>query len=113
MAACEANDAATLWVAKSADKIQAIVWQVWDNRCSYYFMGGQNHEGNSYKAMSLLLWQAIKEAKRRGHSTFDLEGSMDEGVERFFRNFGGNRSLYVVLQKNDSLLWKMKQMVRK
>jgi len=113
MDACEANNAASLWVAKSSGKIQAIVWQVWDNQCSYYFMGGQNHEANSYKAMTLLLWHTIKEAKKRGHTTFDLEGSMDEGVERFFRNFGGDRALYVVLHKNDSILWKMKKMILK
>jgi lipid II:glycine glycyltransferase (peptidoglycan interpeptide bridge formation enzyme) len=111
MDACKAHDAASLWVAKDGDIIQAIVWQVWDNNCSYYFMGGQNPEAGGYKAMSLLLWHAMKEAKKRGHKTFDLEGSMDEGVERFFRSFGGTRALYLVLHKNDSLLWKMKNMI--
>ncbi len=48
-----------------------------------------------------------------GLRTFDFEGSMDEGVERFFRTFGGERALYMVLHKNDSLLWKVKQMVFK
>jgi lipid II:glycine glycyltransferase (peptidoglycan interpeptide bridge formation enzyme) len=113
MDACTANNATALWVAKSAGKIQAIVWQVWDDNCSYYFMGGQNQESGSYKAMTLLLWHTIKEAKKRGHATFDLEGSMDEGVERFFRNFGGERALYIVLHKNDSILWKMKKMILK
>jgi hypothetical protein len=113
MDACHANDAGKLWVAKDDDEIQAIVWQVWDNNCSYYFMGGQNPGAGSYKATSLLLWHAIKEARRRGHTTFDLEGSMDEGVERFFRNFGGDRALYIVLHKNDSLLWKLKKMLLK
>jgi hypothetical protein len=113
MDASVANNAAALWVAKSAGKIQAIVWQVWDNHCSYYFMGGQNHEANSYKVMTLLLWHTIKEAKKRGHTTFDHEGSMDEGVERFFRNFGGDRALYIVLHKNDSILWRVKKMILK
>lgn len=111
MDGCIANDACSLWVAKSGKKIQAIVWQVWDNKRSYYFMGGQNPETNSYKAMSLLLWHTIKEAKKRGHTIFDLEGSMDEGVERFYRNFGGERALYVILHKNDSIVWRLKQMI--
>jgi len=111
MNACIANDSAALWVAKDGKKTLAIVWQVWDKKCSYYFMGGQNPDTNSYKAMSLLLWHTIKEAKARGVSTFDLEGSMDEGVERFFRSFGGDRVLYIVLLKNRSLLWRMKKMV--
>jgi len=113
MDACTANDATALWVASEGKKIQAIVWQVWDDKCSYYFMGAQNPETNSYRAMSLLLWHTIKEAKRRGHTTFDLEGSMDEGVERFFRNFGGDRALYMVLLKNKSIRWKIKQMIFK
>jgi len=113
MQACIANDAATLWVAKTGKKVEAAVWQVWDDKCSYYFMGGQNPNGNSYRAMSLLLWHTIKEAKKRGNTHFDLEGSMDEGVERFFRSFGGDRALYMLLKKNKSLVWKLKEMVFK
>lgn len=113
MDACIAHNSAALWVASEGKKILAIVWQVWDKKRSYYFMGGQNPDTNSSKAMSLLLWHTIKEAKKRGIDTFDLEGSMDEGVERFFRNFGGDRALYIVLQKNKSLVWKMKQLIFK
>jgi lipid II:glycine glycyltransferase (peptidoglycan interpeptide bridge formation enzyme) len=113
MDACNAHNASALWAARdAAGKLQAMVWQVWDEKCSYYFLGGQNPEAHSYRAVSLLLWHTIKEAKKRGNTVFDLEGSMDEGVERFFRNFGGDRSLYIVLQKNKSLVWKLKQMVR-
>ncbi len=111
MDACIANNATNLWVAKKEDKILAIVWQVWDDQSSYYLTGGQNPEISSNNAMSLLLWHTIKDAKKRRHAIFDLEGSMDQGVERFFRSFGGERALYMVLHKNDSFLWKMKQMV--
>ena len=38
--ACIANNAGTLLVAKEGEQTQAIIWQVWDNNCSYYFMGG-------------------------------------------------------------------------
>ncbi len=113
MNACIANDACRLWVAKEGKKIVAIVWQVWDNKCSYYFMGGQNPESNNYRAMSLLLWHTIKEAKKQGNTLFDLEGSMDEGVERFFRNFGGERAMYMVLQKNKSFRWWLKKLIFK
>lgn len=114
MDAALAHNCTALWVAKTADgNIQAIVWTVWDDKTSYYFMGGQNPDTNSYRAMSLLLWHTMKQAKNRGNSTYDLEGSMDEGVERFFRNFGGDRALYIVLMKNKSVLWKLKQMIFK
>jgi len=114
MDACITHDAAALWTAiDNSGKIHAIVWQVWDEERSYYFMGGQNPDANSYRAMSLLLWHTIKEAKARGNSIFDLEGSMDEGVERFFRNFGGDRALYMILMKNTSFRWKLKQAILK
>jgi len=109
MKAGQDNNSSALWVAKTPEKkILAIVWHMWDAKCSYYFMGGQNPEANSYRAMTLLLWHSMKHAKNQGNTIFDLEGSMDEGVERFFRNFGGDREIYIVLMKNKSLLWKLK-----
>lgn len=112
MDACRQHECTALWTAKKDNEVQALVWNVWDADTSYYFMGAQKPEGDSYRAMSVLLWHAIKQAKLRGNKTFDLEGSMDAGVERFFRNFGGQRELYLVLKKNESLLWKVKELIR-
>lgn len=109
--ACLTNNAAALWVAKKEDKVQAIVWQAWDEKNSYYLMGGQNPAADSYRAMSALLFHAIKEAKKRGNLTFDMEGSMDVGVERFFRGFAGKRELYIILKKNNSFFWKLKELL--
>ena len=113
MQACRENNSASLWVATVNNTVQAIVWQVWDAQCSYYLAGGQNPASSSNTAMTYLLWHAMKQAKAKGQKTFDLEGSMDEGVERFFRGFGGKRELYIILKKNESILWKVKEMVRK
>jgi lipid II:glycine glycyltransferase (peptidoglycan interpeptide bridge formation enzyme) len=110
--ACTANNAGTLYVAKKEDQVAAVIWNAWDEKNSYYLMGAQNPATDNYKAMSALLWHAIKAAKQIGCETFDLEGSMDPGVERFFRGFGGRRELYMVLLKNDSLTWKVKQLLR-
>lgn len=111
MDACLQNNSAALWVARKGQEIHALVWNVWDADTSYYFMGAQKPGGDSYRAMSALLWHAVMQAKQRGNKTFDMEGSMDAGVERFFRNFGGRRELYLVLKKNDSFLWKLKELV--
>jgi len=114
MDACYKHEKGALWVAKAEEKILAAVWNVWDKNCGYYLMGAQNPEiENNNKAMSVLLWHSIKQARERGNTTFDLEGSMDQGVERFFRNFGGKRELYMVLLKNDSLLWQLKEKIKK
>jgi len=106
--ACRRHDSGALWVARSAEgQILGIILHVWDNVRSYYLMGAKNPAAADYRAMSALLWHAIREAKRRGHRLFDLEGSMDPGVERFFRNFGARRELYLVLRRNHSWIWKL------
>ena len=62
--------------------------------------------------MPCLLWHAIKHAKTLGCTTFDFEGSMDPGVERFFRTFGATRKMYLQLTKNTSKVWKLKELLR-
>jgi Acetyltransferase (GNAT) domain len=109
MDASRQHNSCALWVAKKEGNVQAIVWNVWDSHTSYYYMGAQNPAADNYKAISALLWYAIKKAKERGNKVFDMEGSMDAGVERFFRGFAGERELYLVLKKNESLLWKIKE----
>jgi hypothetical protein len=110
--ACLANGAGTLWTARDGNKIQAIVWNVWDAGTSYYFMGAKNPDTENYKAMSALLWHCIRQAKARGNRVFDFEGSMDAGVERFFRAFGARRELYLVLKRDGHWFWKLLRALR-
>ncbi len=110
--ACLAHDNTALWVARKEDKIQAILWHIWDEKRAYYLVGSKNPEVKDNRAMTALIWHAIKESKKMGKVSFDLEGSMDPGVERFFRNFGGERELYLGLHKNESLLWKVKNIIK-
>lgn len=108
---CTKNDAGKLWAATANGIVQAMVWQVWDASCSYYLMGAQNDLANDAKPLCALLWHSMKEAKKRGINTFDLEGSMDPGVERFFRGFGGDRQIYLTLTKDESITWKLKKQI--
>lgn len=110
--ACKANLRCYLWVARKDGVIQAILWHVWDNERAYYLAGAKNPNAKDNRAMTALIWKAISESKKMGKQYFDFEGSMDPGVEKFFRNFGGERELYLTIQKNSSLLWKLKTMLR-
>jgi lipid II:glycine glycyltransferase (peptidoglycan interpeptide bridge formation enzyme) len=107
MNACIAHQSGTLYLAYEGGQLQAAIWNVWDASRSYYLMGGKNPDSENYRAMSALLWHCIKEAKRRGNRFFDFEGSMDGGVERFFRSFGGMRQLYMILRRDEHWLWKL------
>lgn len=107
MTACQDHEAGTLYLAYEEGRLQAAVWNVWDAQCSYYLMGGKAPDSESYRAMSTLLWHCIREAKKRGNQYFDFEGSMDAGVERFFRSFSAKRELYLVLRREGHWLWKL------
>lgn len=111
--ACYSRGCARLWVARRGDRVQAVVWVAWDQQCCYYLAGGQNPDAEGYKAMSALLWHAIREARALGLKTYDLEGSMDPGVERFFRSFGAERTLYLVLRRNISASWTILEWIGK
>ncbi len=65
-----------------------------------YLISSQAPGKSSNGAMSLLLARAIAEAAARSQ-IFDFEGSMIEGVESFFRGFGGRPVPYLMIEKND------------
>ncbi|NDC40012.1 MAG: GNAT family N-acetyltransferase [Chitinophagia bacterium] len=110
--ACIAHHQGNLYAAKMGGQLLAVAWHVWDAQRGYYFMGAQNPEGGNYRAITALIWHCIKETMQRGIPEFDLEGSMDPGVERFYRGFGAQRELYLIAHRNTSWLMKLKEMVR-
>lgn len=72
----------------------ASVLVVWDDQRAYYLVSGADPELRRVGGQTLLVWEAIKAAA--GHvDSFDFEGSMVPGVERFFRSFGGAQRTYL------------------
>ena len=63
---------------------------VYDNRRCYYLLGGFNPNFNSDGSQNLLLDAGIKFAQTVSED-FDFEGSMIEGIENFYRQFGGSQ----------------------
>lgn len=110
--ACLQHNCTALWVARKEGVVQAILWHMWDETRAYYLVGSKNPAVKDNRAMTALIWKAISESKKMGKATFDFEGSMDTGVEKFFRNFGGERTLYLVVKKTTSRLWKLKEILR-
>jgi len=71
----------------------ASVYIVWDNKRSYYLLGGYDSRKSHGGATALALWEAIKFSKQELNlREFDFEGSMIPQVEEFFREFGGELS---------------------
>lgn len=68
--------------------------------CTYLLGTYDPSEGNR-SAMPLMMWTMIREAQEAGMRVFDFEGSMLEGVERFFRRMGGQPVPYLRIEKNE------------
>lgn len=71
----------------------------WENNFTY-FAGAMLPDSEKSGAMSLLMWRAIAEAKKNNYKIFDFEGSMIEGIERFFRSFGAKPVPYFEISRN-------------
>jgi hypothetical protein len=72
------------------DNIVAANFCVWDETASYYLQSTRcDHSGNT--AISLLLWEAIKESARRG-LIFDFAGLGGKGSVSLYSGFGATTS---------------------
>ena len=94
-AACATRGARRIYVARDEQgRPHASVYVVFDDRCCYYLMGGGDPVLRNSGASSLLMWQAIVDARSTSRE-FDFEGSMGEPIERFFRGFGAQQCAYL------------------
>lgn len=86
----------------SVDERQNIhsgAFLLYDKNVCYYLFGGTNPEFKSGGAQSLVLWTAIQFAATVSEK-FDFEGSMVEGIETFFNQFGGRQVINYHVTKN-------------
>lgn len=98
-----ASECGRIILAKDSDgNVHAGAFIVWDSDSAYYLFGGGDPELRNSGAASFCLWEAIKVASVVTKK-FDFEGSMAEGVERFFRGFGGKQKAYSRIIKFNSI----------
>ena len=64
--------------------------------------GARTPEFSSSQSQELLLWEGIQFASQHS-KIFDFEGSMVEGIENFFRQFGTKSTPYYILSKQSML----------
>ncbi|MDR2040758.1 MAG: GNAT family N-acetyltransferase [Tannerella sp.] len=96
---CRARRQGELWGGyDETGRLHAAAFVAWQKRSAYYLAGGGDPSLRSSGAHSLVLWDAIRSVA--GHSdTFDFEGSMAPGIERFFREFGAVQTPYFSIGK--------------
>lgn len=88
-----------LQFALDKDKnIHASNFLLWDNNDMYYYLSGMNPEYKDSGAQSFLIAKAIELAYSK-ELNFNFYGSMQEGIERFFRSFGAEQKFYFHIKK--------------
>lgn len=79
--------------------VHSCAYFVYDEQACYYLIGASDSRFRSSGAQSLVLWEGIQFAARHSRA-FDFEGSMVEGIENFFRQFGGACTPYYTIRKD-------------
>jgi Acetyltransferase (GNAT) domain len=77
---------------------EAAIWVLWDSHWAYLLASGRSTEAHN-GAVALLIEQAIRDTAAKGLQVFDFEGSSLKGVEGFFRQFGGELRVGLVVKK--------------
>ena len=85
--------------AYKSNQLLGNVFCVFDKHTCYYLLGGVDKKSGIQGVNNLLVQKSIEKAKSLGCKTFDFEGSMLKGVEKFFRGFGGTLTPYYTVQK--------------
>lgn len=87
-------------VKNETDEILACGMFVYDKQKVWYLGAANNPEITDSAAVPFMMWSVIADAALRGYTSFDFEGSMLEGIERFFRNFGAVPVPYTEIYHN-------------
>ncbi len=86
-------------VAKKENNLLGVVFCVFDKNTCYYLLGGVEKKSGVQGINNFLVQKSIEKAKDLGCKTFDFEGSMLKGVEKFFRSFGPELVPYFTINK--------------
>lgn len=106
--ACIQNEQGVILYAVSEDGIPlAASFLVWDSWSTYYIVSGIDDNYKKLGGSSLLMWESIMLAASKT-PLFDFEGSMIQGVERYFRSFGAQQKTYFEVSKIASRNLKIK-----
>lgn len=76
----------------------AAIFAPFDDRCAYFLIPAVLEPFRKQGAMETLVWMLIQQLSGRTKS-LDFEGSMDKGIEQFYRSFGAVQTPYFSISK--------------
>lgn len=87
------------WAIRAENGVkEAVIWVLWDRHWAYLLASGRSSDAHN-GAVAMLIEKAIQDATANGLQVFDFEGSSLKGVEGFFRQFGGELKVGLVVKK--------------
>lgn len=98
---CKDHNSGRLLYAFDNDGIPySGAFSIFDKNVCYALIGGTDPKYKNSGAHTLLLWEEIQFASTVSKN-FDFEGSMVEGIEDYFRQFGSKPSIYYQIHKQN------------
>lgn len=98
------DHASILMASNNTNAVIAGILLLFWQKTSYYWIAGASREGKKLFAPTILVWEALKIAKKRGCKQFDFVGVWDErkpekfhdwkGFTKFKEGFGGSSIYY-------------------
>lgn len=80
----------------------AMTYLVWGHGIMYYLLSTRSFQSADSGAISLLIWNAIKQAHELG-LVLDLDGVYSSGTARFLSNFGGDIKTRLLIRRSRAL----------
>ena len=74
---------------RGSNELMGAKFVVFDSSCAYSLMSAFLRGHDFAAVSSCLVWAAINRASNLAHA-YDFEGSMDKGIEYFYRSFGAD-----------------------
>jgi len=97
---CMERDQGKIFLSKdrTSGAVNAATFVVWDDSSMYFLMSTRSTDTADNGAVSLLVWEAMNEAHRRGLK-FDFDGIISPSTFRFLSGFGGDVARRLVVEK--------------
>ncbi|MDP2385260.1 MAG: GNAT family N-acetyltransferase [Bacteroidota bacterium] len=90
--------------ASSLDGKNCVVYFcIYHNKEAFYLLGGFDESIKHIGAGPLAMSACIEHAKKIGIETYDFEGSMEQSIEKYFKEFGGTKKQYLCFERSSKL----------
>ncbi len=100
--AAYANNAGrTIYAIDAEGNLHGALFNIWSGNVAYDLISTIDHRFRNSGAATLLVYEMIKYLSDKV-KVYDFEGSMMEGVENSFRQFGTTQTPYMAISKDNS-----------